>query len=107
MRIWSNAIWFLWHFFSIPLLARTFFTPFQRIQDAPVKGFDPEAFFESIIVNILMRVVGMFVRICVLVVGFSLLLVSIIFGSLFFIAWLAAPLLSVFMFGAGLVLLVS
>ena len=64
-----NLHWFLYHYFSIPVLLKTFFAPFRRIREYRVRGFDPKDIFEVLVVNTLMRLVGVLVRSVVIVIG--------------------------------------
>jgi hypothetical protein len=69
-RAWMNLHWFLYHYFSIPVLLKTFFAPFRRIREYRARGFDPKDIFEVLVVNTLMRAVGVLVRSVVIVIGF-------------------------------------
>ncbi len=85
------------HFFSIGSLLKTFFSPFQRLTENYSKhSFDVEAFLSVLIVNIIMRVVGMCVRTVLLVIAGITLIISIILGGLFLVLWLIIPLLLLF-----------
>lgn len=88
IRAWANIHWFFYHYFSISALARSFFAPFHRIQEARKRGFNPEDWFEVFIVNTLMRAVGMLVRTSFIAVGLAAEIVMFcigVFGFLFFI----------------------
>jgi len=75
-RAWMNIHWFLYHFFSVPVLLGSFFAPFHRIHESRHAGFDVEDWLGVFAVNSLMRLVGMIVRTAFLVIGiFSELLV--------------------------------
>ncbi len=90
--LWTNFLWFAYTFFSIPLLMRSLFSPWQRIQEEYKKGFDIEAYASSFLVNILMRCVGAFVRIIFIVVGTLSLLLLFGFGLILFVLWFLLPL---------------
>jgi hypothetical protein len=78
--------------FSFGLLFKTFFSPFERLGEH-YNGGGISAFFEIIIVNTIMRGVGVIVRTCVLVIG----LLSWIFWFLFLcsalIIWIFLPII--------------
>ncbi|MDZ7726431.1 MAG: hypothetical protein U5L75_02525 [Candidatus Campbellbacteria bacterium] len=88
--LWSNFIWFLSHFFSIPLLASTLFSPWKRLHEEPKDGFDLEDFFSAILVNIMMRLVGFFMRLTMIAVGLAVLalaLLGLIIDLAFWLLW--------------------
>ncbi|HEY4479332.1 MAG TPA: hypothetical protein VI981_03180 [Candidatus Paceibacterota bacterium] len=89
--IWKNIAWFLTHFFSLRLLTRTFFTPWKRMQEERKRGFSAADFFSSILVNTILRLVGMAARAAVLLVGLVALIVHAVIGIVVFAAWLFVP----------------
>ncbi len=105
LGIVRNFLWFFKEFFSIALLAKTLFSPFRRLNEERKVGFDLGALFEKIMVNTLMRVVGIVLRATLILLGIACMLATLVFGLAFLIAWLLAPLMLLFMVGAGLTLL--
>lgn len=75
--------------FSFGLIMRTFFEPFERLGESYGGGL--QSFFETLVVNMLMRLLGMFVRLCILILG----LISWLCACLFLIAgagiWMLLP----------------
>lgn len=98
----KNFIWFIWNFFSIPLLFRTLFRPFQRIKERYKLNDGPKVVLESITVNIISRVVGFVIRSFMIVAGVSASIAIFILGVLVFILWLFLPLILGFIFISGL-----
>lgn len=93
-RIWRNYLWFFYHFFSIPVLLKTLFVPWRRLQEEYKGGFNLESFFATIIVNIMMRFVGALVRLVFIIVG-SIILAGVFFAGLaFMLVWITVPVLS-------------
>lgn len=107
LRIWSNFIWFVWHFFSFELLGKTLFMPFQRIEEAKAPGFHPDKMAEAVMVNLLMRILGFVIRLFILGVGAVILMITCVSGALFFVVWLSAPLCVLLLMVTGLLLLVE
>ncbi len=89
--IWTNFLWFCYHFFSLPVLLKTFFAPWERMHESYGKRLDPEAIAGAFIVNMLLRLVGMTLRLAVIVVGVAMFVITCIGGVLFFIAWALLP----------------
>lgn len=92
-KVWNNLIWFLWNFFSIKVLFKTFFMPFERLKETYTGNLDIENFLTSIIVTTLMRIVGMVARTAIIVSGLITIIIFIVGGLLGFIVWLFLPLI--------------
>jgi hypothetical protein len=106
-RLWVNYVWFFYNFFSIPLLAKTLFAPWQRISERRRGGFSLEDVAEVIMVNTIMRLVGFIVRIIFIVIG-SILVLSVFFGgALLVLIWTVFPVLAIVSIFYGLDTLIS
>jgi hypothetical protein len=105
-HICLNFIWFIWNFFSFKILLKTLFTPYKRLTEHYNGGLDIERFLETIVVNLLMRIVGFIARSVVLILGLiSLVIVSISSVFVLFI-WLLLPFILLFFFVSGLIAIV-
>lgn len=100
-----NVVWFVYHFFSIPLLLRTFFVPFHRLQESAVKGFNIEQWAEAFLITTLMRLVGALLRTFLIILGVVFLLLVFVGGSVLLFVWLTMPLILTFLIGLGLTLI--
>ena len=100
--MWKNIIWFTQQFFSIKLLLKTFFKPWKRLQERHYRSEGIGEFFANIIVNTLMRIVGMVIRTVVIVLGLVCLLLALLSGLFIFGIWFILPPLSFFIFIMGL-----
>ena len=100
-RNWKSFIAFVLHFFSLGLLVKTWFAPFGRLDDEYKREFDAEAFFETLVANTLMRLVGFVLRTFVIVMGLVVLLVVVVLGPITFVLWLLAPFIILSLFGLG------
>lgn len=105
VRLYRNFSWFLWNFFSIPLLSKTLFSPWKRLQEAAQK--DTAGVLGSFILNTLLRFVGFFARILTLCLGFVSLALFLFAGVVFLIIWPLLPLLAIFSTVMGIVTLAS
>lgn len=79
-------------YFSIDLLLRTLFSPFRQISAGKVQGplgVQMRAFFDRLI----SRVIGMFVRLTMILIGSVAILFHAVVGSLLVILWAFIPLL--------------
>ncbi|MDO8590254.1 MAG: hypothetical protein Q7R69_03205 [bacterium] len=98
---WKNLILFVRHFFSLGLLFRTWFAPFGRLDEEYQKGLNPEVFFETLVVNTLMRMVGFVLKTFVMTAGLLVLLLLVIAGPVAFVLWALVPLIILFLFSLG------
>jgi len=107
VRHTRTGVNFLWHYFSIPILIFTLFAPFKRIVETPGRRFSFEDWFGRIVINLLSRIIGACIRICVITGGILATLVFIVCSFISFAVWLAAPLLIPFCIIYGVALIIS
>ena len=105
--IWSDFVWFLWNYFSIRQLTRTFFVPWRRLGETAVDIFDFFNYFSSIVITFLMRIVGMIVRTLVIITGLISIFLSAIVGLGFLLVWILMPLLLVIIFVVGIKMVIK
>jgi hypothetical protein len=98
----KNILWFIWHFFSVKTLLKTFFQPFKKMRERYRGGFNIENFFEALIITTLMRLVGMFLRSILIFIGIITWLSFLLVGFLGFIIWILLPFILIFVFVAGI-----
>jgi len=55
---WKNFLLFNLNYFSIPLLLKTFFSPWRRYKWTYSRGFDIKQYFETFISNLISRILG-------------------------------------------------
>ena len=107
VTISRDFVWFLYHFFSIPILIPTLFSKWKRIGDVRTRKFDIKDFFSVFIVNSIMRVIGFFIRSFVIIVGLISIIVAIMIEITLFVAWLFLPVIIVALFAMGMKLMVG
>ncbi len=93
----KNFIWFFYEFFSIPLLLKTYFSPFHRLGEQYAHSIDLGKWAETFIVNSLMRVVGVFLRTFIILCGVCCIGITISTGLILLFSWMVAPLCVVFL----------
>jgi hypothetical protein len=102
-----TLLWFIAHTFSLRTLLMTFFVPWKQEGEGYPSIVEPVIFFEALIVNVLMIIVGMVARSVLIIVCLFLILVSILFIILVWILWLLLPILVPMLALVGSILLFS
>lgn len=100
-----NFLWFIFHFFSISVLFKTLFSPWQKLNETYKGGFNLNAIFETFVVNILMRIVGFFIRFFMIVAGIISWVLTFLILLAVFALWLVLPLIITVLFISGIKLL--
>jgi hypothetical protein len=92
--------------FSLKLMLRTFFDPFERLGEHYHRG-GVSAFFETFVVNMIMRIVGIIVRSCVIVIGVLCLLCGTVFCLAGTVMWLVLPVVPALLMYVGIANLIK
>jgi len=91
-HFWASIILFINHFFSIPLLIRTLFSPWRRMGEATRRGgLHIGDYFGDLVVGLLMRIVGFAVRMPTIIIGCIFLIGSVLLFPVLFLVWLLLP----------------
>ncbi len=107
-HIWWNYVWFVNHIFSVPDVTLSLFAPFKRLQEEKVSILlHPEAFFSNLFVNFIMRIVGFLLRAAIIIIALLSFFVVLIAGGMFFLLWVALPVLVPMLFINGVDMLFS
>jgi hypothetical protein len=101
-----NLLWFVIHFFSLPQMVRSWFSPWKRITEERKKSWDLEDFFGSLLINLLSRIIGALMRTFVIMVGLLAFLIIFVGGLTVYILWTVAPALIVFLIIIGIMYIV-
>lgn len=104
LTLWS-LLRFIYHFFSLPILVTTLFSPWRRLSEAYPRYLRPGEWLSALVVNTLMRMVGALIRLGLIVVGGATLVVAAIISVLLMIIWLLLPAVVLSLLIGGLFLL--
>ncbi len=106
-KIYVNILLFLFNFFSVSPLIRTLFSPWRRLAESYPAGFAPGAAAETLVINVLMRSVGLVIRTVFILLAGLVIVIAFFLGWLALAFWLLAPLivLGAFFIGFYLVFL--
>lgn len=94
-HIWMNFLWFVYNFFSISALIDTFFDPWKRMGESYPKGLDIAGVISTFVVNVLMRMVGIMVRLIVLCIGLFFAIIIFTVGVVVALSWALMPIVFV------------
>ncbi|MFA6297087.1 MAG: hypothetical protein WC629_00835 [Candidatus Paceibacterota bacterium] len=100
----KNIVWFLWNFFSVGLLMKTLFVPWQRLREYGRKG-DLWSYVEAFIITTLMRIIGAGMRLIFITIGIIATSIVLVIGIVVSLVWFIIPLLMVGGFITGIVFL--
>ena len=90
---WNNYLKFGSNYFSIPLLLKTFFSPWRRYRWMYPKSFDVVEFFNTLISNTFSRILGSICRAVLITFGVLFQIFIFIAGIVIIIFWLFIPLI--------------
>ncbi|MCK4473670.1 hypothetical protein KAU40_00145 [Candidatus Parcubacteria bacterium] len=96
LSAWRNFLLFNLNYFSIPLLLRTFFSPWRKYKWSYGKGFDFAKYIEVFFSNFISRVIGAILRTFLIIIGIIIEIFIIFIGAFVFLAWLILPMLLIF-----------
>lgn len=91
LRGWKNYIVVYFNYFSILIIVKTLFSPWKRISSSYGRGFDFKLFLETLIFNLMSRIIGFIIRVFFLLFGLLFEIFILIIGFLILIIWLSLP----------------
>lgn len=105
-HIYKNIILFVYNFFSVPILLRSYFAPWRRMGEAyPKNVLNFSELFSVLLINLIMRSVGMVMRTIMIVAGLLVLAVILVLYPILIISWLLLPLFIIILILLGFGLL--
>ena len=105
LEAWRNCLRFNLNHWSVPLLLKTWFSPWRRYRYSYGKGFSFTKYFEVFSFNMTSRVIGAIMRTFLIAAGFVMEALVFCLGLLAFLVWLVLPVLLIFGFVYGCKLL--
>jgi len=105
--LWQTLLIFLFNFFSIKTLLGNFFTPWKRMYERYPKWYEFKEYFSSLVINTMMRIVGIIIRFFTVTFGLICILIFIVLFPAALILWLLLPFIIVGLFALGLLLIIN
>ncbi|OGZ20652.1 MAG: hypothetical protein A2654_00910 [Candidatus Nealsonbacteria bacterium RIFCSPHIGHO2_01_FULL_43_31] len=90
---WQNCLKFNLNYWSVPLLLKTWFSPWRRYQYSYGKGFSFTKYFEVFTFNMTSRILGAIMRSVLIVLGLLTEVSVFLVGSTVLLIWLVLPIL--------------
>ena len=106
-NIWKNFLFFIFEYFSINLLFKNFFSPWKRMTNNYPKKFSAKKYFYTFTANLIVRVVGMIMRLCLIIIGLASYALLALFYPVALILWLFLPLIILILITDGLILIIK
>jgi hypothetical protein len=99
VKLVSNRLDGTIDYFSIDLLLKTLLAPYRQISAGKVDG-SLEVQMRALIDKLFSRIIGMFIRLIILIIGGVMITIHVLIGLIILIGWGLVPLLPI----AGIVL---
>ena len=96
LKAWQNCLKFNLNYWSVPLLLRTWFSPWRRYRYSYGKGFSFGKYFEVFTFNMTSRVIGAVMRSVLIVIGVFAEVLVFFAGAAVFLIWLFLPVFLIF-----------
>lgn len=106
-HLWMNFLWFTIHFFSIPQLMRSWFSPWKRIVEERGNTWNFEDLAGYIVIGFFSRLIGFILRTIIISIGLVALTLLLVSGVAVYLFWVLAPFIIIGLFGFGITLLVA
>lgn len=96
LKRWVYSLRYIEHYFSLPLLVRTLFYPWKRLESYESgPGFSISRYFENLTFNLISRFIGACVRIILILTGLFMIAFVFIGGALGIVVWAVIPLFGI------------
>lgn len=102
---WKNCLEFGLDCFSVPLLIKTFCSPWRRYRYSYPKSFDIRKIVDAFTFNAISRFIGMIMRIILIIFGIIAEIFIFLAGLIFLILWIFYPILLILLLFYGIKLL--
>lgn len=101
-RIWKDFLWFNANYFSVPLLLKTFLSPWHKYSWQRSRGFDLWEYIEVAIGNLFSRTIGALIRFFLIIAGILTEILIFFAGAIVIFLWIFLPLLFILGLGLGI-----
>jgi hypothetical protein len=103
LRLWTNILWALFHFFAFGELIIHLFSPFKRVMEEKSKEFNLQLAAENMLVNGISRIVGALIRLTLMGSGLIIVILALAGTLASLVIWIVLPVLILYLFFQGLI----
>ena len=93
LGVWKNYILFALNYLSLPVLLKSFLSPWRRYKWNYPKWYQVGDFLSTLVSNLFSRFLGAFMRFFLIIGGLIFQIFVIVAGLVIFVAWMFLPLL--------------
>jgi len=106
LKGWQNCLKFNLNHWSVPLLLKTWFSPWRRYRSSYGKAFSFTRYFEVLAFNLMSRVIGAIMRSVLIIIGLFTEVLVFLSGVAVLLTWLILPfiLILTFIYGCKILL---
>jgi len=101
LKAWKNYLLFNLEYFSIPLLLKTFFSPWRRYTWPYGRGFSFKRYLDAFVSNGIFRSLGATTRFFLILIGIFLEILIFFAGLIITLIWFLWPLILIELFVIG------
>ena len=105
LKAWKTFLYFSLNYFSVPVLIKTFLSPWRKYSDPYGHITEVWKNLEVFIFNMASRIIGAILRSVFILLGLISLVLVLLLGLLILAIWIILPILLIFGFLVGLNLL--
>jgi hypothetical protein len=110
LKVWWNLIFLALHKFSVVMHFKTLLSPFRkyRFRSENTKADIADmifGWFGALVMNIFSRLMGIFFRLTLIILGLGLAIVMFVAGGIVFLSWFVIPILAMLAIIKGMTLL--
>ena len=106
LKGWRDFLLFNLNYFSVPILLRTFISPWHRYSYSYGKIFEVWKNIQVFVFNVMSRVIGAILRSVFIIIGILAEILIILIGIIILLGWLVLPFFLFFSLIFGIKLLV-
>jgi len=100
-KAWKNILLFNLEYFSLPVLLKTLFAPWRKIQFGAGKGFNVARLLEAAASNLISRILGAFIRSVLILAGLVTEAALLAAALATLVAWFLLPIAILLGFSYG------
>jgi len=105
LKAWKSFLYFSSNYFSVPVLLRTFLSPWRKYGDSYGSPVEVWKNLEVFVFNTMSRIIGALLRTIFIILGAFFIIFAFIVGLVVFVVWIVLPLILIFGFLVGINLL--